>query len=104
MPNKNFKPQNIFTADEWKLVSLLNELLEPFYIVRQKCSKNSALQSSVILYAAATNFFFNNKAKNPLDLDQSSSTTLAKNIEKALERKFYATNNSKQTFMITTCF
>jgi len=31
--NKNFKPENILTADLWKLVSLLSELLQPFYIV-----------------------------------------------------------------------
>ena len=37
--NNKFKPENIFTADEWKLVSLLNELLEPVYIVKQQCSK-----------------------------------------------------------------
>ena len=53
--------------------------------------------------------FFYNKAKNPLDLDQSSSTTLAKNIEEALVIKFYATNNSKRInfhdndlFLVTT--
>ena len=28
--DNNLKPENIFTADEWKLVSLLTELLEPF--------------------------------------------------------------------------
>ena len=31
--NKKFKPEITLTADEWKLVSLLNELLEHFYIV-----------------------------------------------------------------------
>ena len=36
-----FKPENILTADESKLVSFHNELLEPFYIVKQKCSKKS---------------------------------------------------------------
>ena len=28
--NKNFKPKNILSADVWKLVSFLIELLEPF--------------------------------------------------------------------------
>ena len=42
-----FKPEHILTADEWKLSSILNELLEPFYIVTQQCSKNNALLSSV---------------------------------------------------------
>ena len=28
--NIKFKPENIPTADEWKFVSLFNELLEPF--------------------------------------------------------------------------
>ena len=28
--NNKFKPENILIADEWKLVSLLIELLEPF--------------------------------------------------------------------------
>ena len=39
--NKNFKPKNIHTADELKLVSLLIELLEPFYVVTQQCSKTT---------------------------------------------------------------
>ena len=34
--NNKFKPENILTADEWKLVSVFNELLEPFYIVTQQ--------------------------------------------------------------------
>ena len=38
--NNNFKPKSILTADELKLVGLLIELLEPFYIVTQQCSKN----------------------------------------------------------------
>ena len=36
--NNKFKTKNILTADEWKLVSLHNELLEPFYIVPEQCS------------------------------------------------------------------
>ena len=51
--NKNFKPENILTADEWKLFSFHIELLEPYYIVTQQCSKNNALLSSVISHAAA---------------------------------------------------
>ena len=47
-----FKPENIFTADEWKLVSLLNELLETLNIITQQCSKNNLLLSSVIPHAA----------------------------------------------------
>ena len=57
--NNNFKPQNILTADEWKLVSLLIELLKPFYIVTQQCSKNNALLSSVIPHAAVLKKFYN---------------------------------------------
>ena len=33
-----FKPKNILTSDEWKLVSLLNILLKLFYIEMQQCS------------------------------------------------------------------
>ena len=55
--NKKFKLKNILTADKWKLVSLLNELLEPFYIVTQQCSKNNALLSSVIPHAAVQKIF-----------------------------------------------
>ena len=50
--NNKFKPENILTADEWKLVSVFNELLEPFYIVTQQCSKNNALLSKAIPHAA----------------------------------------------------
>ena len=50
--NKNFKPENIVIADEWKLVSLLIKLLKPFYIVTQHCSKNNALLTSVIPHSA----------------------------------------------------
>ena len=32
-----FKPEDILEADEWKLVSFLNDLVEPFNIVMQKC-------------------------------------------------------------------
>ena len=41
--NNNFKLENILTADEWKLVSLLIEILEPFYIVTQQCSKKKRI-------------------------------------------------------------
>ena len=92
--NNNLKPKNILTADEWKLVSLLIELLEPFCIVTLHCSKNNALLSSVFPYAAVLKKFFNHKANSPSRLDQSSSTTLAENIEKAFEGRFYAINNS----------
>ena len=34
--NNKFKPDNILTANEWKLVSILNELFEPFYTVTQQ--------------------------------------------------------------------
>ena len=46
--NNKFKPENILTADEWKRVSLLNELLEAFNIATQKCSKTKALLSRAI--------------------------------------------------------
>ena len=55
--NNNFKPENILTADEWKLVSLLIEVLKPFYIVMQQCSKNNALLLSVIPHATALKRF-----------------------------------------------
>ena len=51
--NNNFKPENILSADVWKLVSLLIELLEPFYVVTQQRIKNNALLSNVIPHAAA---------------------------------------------------
>ena len=56
--------QKIFTADEWKLVSLLTEVLQPFYIVTQQCGKNKALFLSVIPHAKALKRFFNYKANN----------------------------------------
>ena len=68
MANNKFKTENIFTADEWKLVSRLNELLEPFYIATQKCSKNNALLSSVIPHAAVLKKVFNHKANSPQGL------------------------------------
>ena len=73
--NNKFKPKNTLTADEWKFVSLQKELLEPFYIVTQKCSKNKALLSSVIPRAAVLKKIFNHKGYSPPG--QSSSTTLA---------------------------
>ena len=54
---KNFKPKNVITADKWKLVSLFIELLEPFYILTQQCSKNSELLSSAFPHAAALKRF-----------------------------------------------
>ena len=93
--NNNFKPQNILTADEWKLVSLFIELLKPFYIVTQQCSKNNALLSSVIRRAAALKRFFYHKTNS--NLSESSFTTLESlvvSIEEAFERRLYSTNNS----------
>ena len=93
--NKNFKPENILTADEWKLVCLFIKLLEPFYIVTQQCSKNNALLSSVIRRAAALKRFFNHKTNS--NLSESSFTTLeslVESIEEAFERRLYSTNNS----------
>ena len=90
MANNKFKPKNVLTADEWKLVSLLNKSLEPFYTATQKCSTNNALLSSVISHAAALKYFCNRKANSPSGLDQNSSTTFAKNIE-PFERRFYTT-------------
>ena len=40
--NNKFKPKNIFTAYECKLVSLLDELLELFYIITQQCRTTHA--------------------------------------------------------------
>ena len=55
--NNKFQPENILTVDKWKLISLQNELLEPFCIVMQQCSKNNALVSSVIPHAAVLKVF-----------------------------------------------
>ena len=55
--SNKIKTENIVTADEWKLVCLLNELLEPFYKVTQQCSKNNALLSSIISHAAVIKKF-----------------------------------------------
>ena len=87
---KKIKPENILTADEWKLVSLLNELLEPFYTVTQKCSESKTLLSSVIPHAAVLKKKFYHKAHSPPG--QSSSTTLAtlaENTKEALKRTYY---------------
>ena len=95
--NNNFKPENILTADEQKLVSLHIELLKPFYIITQQCSKNNALLSSVIPYAAALKTFFNHKANSTTS--ESSFTTLeslAESVEEAFERRLYSTNNSSR--------
>ena len=73
MANKNFKSEHILTADEWTLVSLLIEVLEPFYIVTQQCSKNNALLLSVIPHATALKMFFNHKANSTST--ESSFTT-----------------------------
>ena len=112
MANNEFKPESILTADERKLVSLLNELLEPFCIETQKCSKNNALLSSVIPHAAVLKKCFNHKANSPPGPDQSSSTaltTLAENVEEAFERRSFTTNNSTRInlhdndlFLLTT--
>ena len=75
MAKDKFKPKNILTADEWKLNSLFNKLLEPSYIETQQSSKNKTLLSSVIRHAAVLKRFFNHKAYSPPG--QSSSTTLA---------------------------
>ena len=60
--NNNFKPENILTAHEWKLVSFLIELLEPFYIVTQQCSKKQSIAINAIPHATALKKFFNHKA------------------------------------------
>ena len=84
--NKNFKPENILTAGEWKLVCLLVKLLEPFYIVKQQCSKNKTLLFSVIRHAAALKRLFNHKTNS--NSSESSFTTfesLAESTEEAFE-------------------
>ena len=86
------------TADEWKQVSLLIEVLEPFYIVMQQCSKNNALLLSVIPYATALKMFFNYIANSTSS--ESIFTTfesLKESIEEAFERSLYSTNNSLRT-------
>ena len=90
MANNKFKPEIILTADEWKLVSLLNELLEPLYTVWQKCIKNNAIRVAVKCNptCSSTKKNFNHKVNSPTGLYQSSSTilaTLAENIEQAFE-------------------
>ena len=95
--NNNFKPENILSADVWKLVSLLIELLEPFFVVTQQCSKNNALLLSVIPHAAA--YIGYHKANSTLS--ESSFTileSLAESIKEAFERRFYSTNNSSQIY------
>ena len=92
--NNKFKPENILTADEWKLVSLLYELLEPFYIITQKCSKNNSL----ISHAAVLKKFLKNKVNSPPGLDQTSSTTVTENIEEA--NKCRETSSSLQGLII----
>ena len=64
--NNKFKPENILTADKWKVVSLLIELLKPIYIVTRQCSKNNASLSSVIRRAAALKRFFYRKTNSNL--------------------------------------
>ena len=60
--NNKFKPENVLTADKWKHVSNFNKMLEPFYTVTQKCSKNNLFLSSVIPHAAVLKKFFIHKA------------------------------------------
>ena len=95
--NNNFKPENILTADEWKLFSLLIEVLEPFYLVTQQCSKNNALLLKVIPHATALKRFFNLKA-NSTSIESSFITleSLAESIEEAFERRLYSSNNSSR--------
>ena len=57
--------------------------------------------SSEISHAEVLKKFFNHKANSPA-LGQSSSTTLttlAENIEKVLERRFYTTKNSTRVYL-----
>ena len=95
--NKNFKPENILKADEWKLVCLIIKLLEPLYIVTQQCSKINALFLSVIRHAAPLKRFFNHKTNS--NSSESSFTTLeslAESLEEAFERRLYSINNSSR--------
>ena len=101
-----FKPEYILKENEWKLVSLLNELLEHFYTVTQQCGKNNALLSSLIPYAVVLNFFLIIKlivlhVKIVHDL-----YNLGKKIQKRLSKEGFILliTAHKQTFMITTCF
>ena len=62
--NRKLKHDNILIVDKWKLVSLLNELLDPFQIVMQQCCKNNSLLTSVIRHAAVLKVF-NHKDHSP---------------------------------------
>ena len=81
-------------ADEWKLLSFINKLLESFYIVTQKYSKNNALLSSVIPHAAVLKKITNHRANNLPSLEQISYTTLTENIEEAFKIRYYTTKNN----------
>ena len=65
LANNKLKNENILTADEWKLVSFVNYLLDPFCKVTLPCSKNNSLLSSVIPHAAIIKMFFHYKANSP---------------------------------------
>ena len=64
MAKKKFKPEYILTADEWKLVSLFNEHLEPFYIVTKQFNKIYTLLSSVTPHAKVLKKFFGGKSNS----------------------------------------
>ena len=81
-------------ADEWKLLSFINKLLESFYIVTQKYSKNNALLSGVIPHAAVLKKITNHRANNLPSLEQISYTTLTENIEEAFKIRYYTTKNN----------
>ena len=55
--NNKFKPENILTDDEWKLlISLMT--CSNFFIITQQCSENNVLLSSLIPHAAVLKTFF----------------------------------------------
>ena len=57
LANIKFKPKNILTADEWKLVSLFNELLKTLYLVMQKCSKKRIAVKCNPAFSSTKNLF-----------------------------------------------
>ena len=65
MANNKFKPKNVLTAYEWKLVSFLNKLLKPFFVVAQQFSKKKKrIAVKCNTYAAVLRKFFNHKANS----------------------------------------
>ena len=100
--NNNFKPENILSADVWKLVNFLIELLEPFYVVTQPCSKKKLITIKCNLSRSSIKnvFWLNHKANStPSESSFTPLESLAENVEEAFERRFYSTNNSSRIYL-----